>query len=607
MSDISFIRWLEQNNMGDYISSLRDLGITEISHLLSLSHAQLIELAHQLGCSAMRQVLFAECVISNEVYLKKSTINLNLSDDEGVLMSYKLLILLKRLSSMGARDNWDSVTEDIYELIDMTKNLRSLIASIEEVIKIDADNYIAWDLNGLINARRGFLADARVAFQRSLVKNPNYLNARFNHARLLHYELGEYERAKSEYESIMRVKPNFSRAYNSYAKLQEKLGNLEMAEKYFRAAIQLRPKSISYRHCLANILSSQRRHFEVQQIYQESVEQHPKSATLRFHHALALVKCKYLNESEMEFKNAIKLNSSNAQIYHEYAKFCERHREPRDYKKATDLYFKACSTDPINYLSAAVDAANLMRRLDTAQSLHSSYKLFDKLVMEAPHLAGVHLGFAKLLVRQRRYADASKILNNGCIHHPNDHALSKYYTELKKNIIKRPSIIYQSHNEAQDQTSQFDKLYSLSMSEDIHTPPLPHRPRTSSIKRYTKRGQEEEQSQNPIEQHRKSIKKKVMINEEDIFDADTKNTPDMKDKKQQKAAPRTSQQFNPQTLKKRQSLQLHKTPLISETAVAANNKRSSVSQMKNNNAQAINIINNHALNGSNPKETCLLM
>eukprot|EP01084_Bolivina_argentea_P165911 288147_1 len=229
MSDISFIRWLEQNNMGDYISSLRDLGITEISHLLSLSHAQLIELAHQLGCSAMRQVLFAECVISNEVYLKKSTINLNLSDDEGVLMSYKLLILLKRLSSMGARDNWDSVTEDIYELIDMTKNLRSLIASIEEVIKIDADNYIAWDLNGLINARRGFLADARVAFQRSLVKNPNYLNARFNHARLLHYELGEYERAKSEYESIMRVKPNVSRAYNSYAKLQEKLGNLEMA------------------------------------------------------------------------------------------------------------------------------------------------------------------------------------------------------------------------------------------------------------------------------------------------------------------------------------------------------------------------------------------
>eukprot|EP01083_Nonionella_stella_P277551 943548_1 len=386
-SDVSFIRWLEQNNMCDYIDGLNNLGIKSISNLLSLTHLQLIEVGRQLGCSSMRQVLFAESIINNNLYIHKTTIlndnTLSGLSDSGVVLSYKLLNLLKKLSKMGPRDNWDTVTEEIYQLIDETKNLRLLISSIEEALKIDKNNYIAWDLNGLINARRGFLADARVAFQRSLVKNPNYLNARFNHARLLHYELNEYQRAKSEYQCIIRVKPNFSRAYNSYAKLLEKLGDLEMAEKYFRIGIQLRPKSISYRHCLANILSSQHRHFEVQQIYQEAVEQHPKSATLRFHHALALVKCKYFSESEMEFKNAIKLNGKNAQIYHEYAKFCERHREPRDYKRATDLYFKACQTDPINFLSAAVDAANLMRRLDTKQSLQSSYKLFEKLVIEA--------------------------------------------------------------------------------------------------------------------------------------------------------------------------------------------------------------------------------
>eukprot|EP00483_Globobulimina_turgida_P008875 UN08893 len=152
----------------------------------------------------------------------------------------------------------------------------------------------------------------------------------------------------------------------------------------------------------------------------------------------------------MEFKNAIKLNSNNAQIYHEFAKFCERHREPRDYKKATDLYFKACQTDPINFLSAAVDAANLMRRLDTKQSLDSSYKLFEKLVIEAPHLNGAFLGFAKLLVRQKKYIEAHKMLTNGLQHHPNDQALNEYLNNLNNKSIQhnRPSIIYNNSTTA---------------------------------------------------------------------------------------------------------------------------------------------------------------
>ena len=163
----------------------------------------------------------------------------------------------------------------------------------------------------------------------------------------------------------------------------------------------------------------------------------------------------------MEFKNAIKLNNNNAQIYHEYAKFCERHRQPPDYKKATDLYFKACSTDPINFLSAAVDAANLMRRLDTKQSRESAKQLFEKLVIEAPHLNGAFLGYAKLLVREKEYKKVNQILINGLSHHPNDLLLKKYYNEYKTISTSRPSVLYSSnpidsnnnnnHNHAQTQ------------------------------------------------------------------------------------------------------------------------------------------------------------
>lgn len=208
------------------------------------------------------------------------------------------------------------------------------------------------------------------------------------------------------------------------------------AEKYFRHAIELRPKSISYRHGLANILASRNRNLEIQQVYQESVGHHPKSATLRFHHALALVKCKYFTEAEMEFKNAIKLNSNSAQIYHEYAKFCERHRIPPDYKKATTLYFKACSCDPVKYLKAAVDAANLMRRLDTDASLKSAEQLFSKLVAEAPHLNEAYLGYAKLLVRKQRFNEAEETLKTGLKYHPKDDGLLTYSFDLQQLVLK---------------------------------------------------------------------------------------------------------------------------------------------------------------------------
>lgn len=186
-----------------------------------------------------------------------------------------------------------------------------------------------------------------------------------------------------------------------------------------------------------------------------SVSQHPKSATLRFHHALALVKCRYFEESELEFSNAIKLNGNNAQIYHEFAKFCERHRQPPDYEKATDLYFKACKTDPIHFLGAAVDAANLMRRLDTKPSRASAMQLFEKLVVDAPHLNGAYLGFAKLLLREKQYDRVRDVLLDGLRHHPTDRELKQYFEHFqslstaRSSVIAataRPSVLYQPVN-----------------------------------------------------------------------------------------------------------------------------------------------------------------
>merc|ERR1712087_877051 len=194
----------------------------------------------------------------------------------------------------------------------------------------------------------------------------------------------------------------------------------------------------------------------------------------------------YSSESEMEFSNAIKLNPNNAQIYHEFAKFCERHRQPPDYKKATDLYFKACQTDPIHFLSAAVDAANLMRRLDTKPSRKSAMALFEKLVVDAPHLNDAYLGFAKLLLREKQYDRANRVLLEGLRHHPHDHDLKSYYAHYQQTMSRpsmmkkamRPSVLYQPSGLKSEDSSNM--LSTPSASSAITTNNLTTSPLTNS-------------------------------------------------------------------------------------------------------------------------------
>merc|ERR1711971_1062476 len=74
-----------------------------------------------------------------------------------------------------------------------------------------------------------------------------------------------------------------------------------------------------------------------------------------------------------------------------------------------------------------------------------------------------------------------------------------------------------------------------------------------STRRYSNRKSETNLSaQNPLNKHRKSIKNKIIIDEQQIY-KQRKSQSNMKKKEKYNSAPRTSQQFNPKTIKKRQS------------------------------------------------------
>merc|ERR1712204_89753 len=99
-----------------------------------------------------------------------------------------------------------------------------------------------------------------------------------------------------------------------------------------------------------------------------------------------------------------------------------------------------------------------------------------------------------------------------------------------------------------------------------------------STRRYSNRKSETNLSaQNPLNKHRKSIKNKIIIDEQQIY-KQRKSQSNMKKKEKYNSAPRTSQQFNPKTIKKRQSLQLNQSTVASVVQIKA--KKSKESETK---------------------------
>merc|ERR1712129_286733 len=111
---------------------------------------------------------------------------------------------------------------------------------------------------------------------------------------------------------------------------------------------------------------------------------------------------------------------------------------------------------------------------------------------------------------------------------------------------------------------------------------------------------------NPLNKHRKSIKNKIIIDEQQIY-KQRKSQSNMKKKEKYNSAPRTSQQFNPKTIKKRQSLQLNQSTVAS--AMHTKTKKAKDSEIKKRRRKTTSETANKANAGNNSKDegNCLIM
>src|SRR5215216_4058184 len=94
---------------------------------------------------------------------------------------------------------------------------------------------------GIINLKRGQIANALDNFTLSLKNDPRHVEAHYNLANL-YYDAGDVQLAKLHYEAAAQIEPGFSLVYFNLSLVYHKLGDLSAASATLEKYRQLEPE-----------------------------------------------------------------------------------------------------------------------------------------------------------------------------------------------------------------------------------------------------------------------------------------------------------------------------------------------------------------------------
>ena len=126
---------------------------------------------------------------------------------------------------------------------------------------------------------------------------------------------GKLEEAKCALDKAIKLKPNFSDAYNVLGAILKDQGKLKEAELSHRKAIQLKPNFAEAYSNLGNILKDQGKLNEAELLHRKAIQIKPKFAEAYSNLGNILKDQGKLNEAELVHRKAIKIRPDFAEAY----------------------------------------------------------------------------------------------------------------------------------------------------------------------------------------------------------------------------------------------------------------------------------------------------
>ena len=154
--------------------------------------------------------------------------------------------------------------------------------------------------------RSGRSSEAIEQYETAIRLKPNYADAYTNMGQSLD-KLGRSSEAMEQYETALRIQPTHAQAHNSYGVDLARAGRLQEAMKQLEMALQIKPDDAEVHNNLGDVLFLSGRYSEAINQYKMAVQLNPDYADAHFNLGVILQKTGQIPEAIEQFTQALRI------------------------------------------------------------------------------------------------------------------------------------------------------------------------------------------------------------------------------------------------------------------------------------------------------------
>lgn len=284
-----------------------------------------------------------------------------------------------------------------------TNQIFKAIGVFQEIIKLYPQNTDAKFYLGVIYYQKHQDSDAEKLFNSILEEIQ--CDRTYNYLGLLKLDQNKVADAINYFQFAIKIEPNNAFYHYNLGTAYSLNGWLMEAEDSFKKAVSLEQNNIIYNYSLAYL-------YYEKQDFQKAQETIDNILLIDPNYVDAIILKSLINAQKgniMDAKNALQnlseKISNNDFLYYAMAKI---YKEFPMYKEAVECLQKALFIKPesLEYLSELADCYCELGQYQTAKDIATKVLYLNK------HFIYAHLLLAKLNIRQEKYADAAKIIEN---------------------------------------------------------------------------------------------------------------------------------------------------------------------------------------------------
>jgi tetratricopeptide (TPR) repeat protein len=243
--------------------------------------------------------------------------------------------------ALQLRPQYPEALSNLGALFDHLDRPQDAVACLEEALRQRPDYPEAYNNLGLVFLRRGRTAEAATYFRRAVAFRPDFEQARRNlelaqgtpaappqaappadgarAQNLRGIELareGRWDEAVAAFREAVRLRPDYTDAFNNLGNVLYFQGNLDLALAAYREAVRLSPEHAGAHSNLGEVLRQQGRLAEALEHCQRAVQLQPDFAQARNHLGLALSASERYEEALVQCGEAVRLQPDLAEAHH---------------------------------------------------------------------------------------------------------------------------------------------------------------------------------------------------------------------------------------------------------------------------------------------------